>query len=78
MMGYNQSETHMTNEQLYEKTKQRPISKEIQRRQLKFNGHCIRINVDQPANTYVFYASNPNSASARRKGVHSRTKSAIT
>ena len=68
MKGYNQSESHMTNDKLYQSTGQRPISKEIERRQLKFTGHCLRMEPDEPVNTYVLYESKRPSAGRRRKG----------
>ncbi|CAF0990737.1 unnamed protein product [Brachionus calyciflorus] len=47
--GVKQSETHMTNEELYRKVKQRPIIEEIRKRQLKLVGHCLRIPPGEPA-----------------------------
>jgi len=73
MTGVRQSERHMTNEELYSKTGQIPISKEICIRQLKFTGHCIRMNNDEPANIYVLYMSKIKSSG--RKGRPKRTYS---
>ena len=70
MLGIRQSETHMTNEELYSKTGQRPISQEIRRRQLQFTGHCLRMDPSEPANTYVLYTSEIKSG---RRGKHRTT-----
>ena len=66
MLGVRQSETHMTNEELYSKTGQRPISQKIRRQQLQFNGHCLRMDLSEPANTYVLYTSEIKASSGRR------------
>jgi hypothetical protein len=68
MMGYNQNENHMTNEELYISTGQRKISDEIRRRQLKFTGHCLRMKPEEPVNTYVLYESKKSSVGQRGKG----------
>ena len=50
----------MTNEQLYRKAGQIPISEEIRHRQLKFLGHILRMDKyssDEPANIYALYES---------------------
>ncbi|CAF0842441.1 unnamed protein product, partial [Brachionus calyciflorus] len=49
--------THLTNEELYEIVKQRPINKELRKRQLKFIGHCLRMAPDEPANIYALFKS---------------------
>ena len=68
MMGYNQNENHMTNEELYTSTGQRKISDEIIRRQLQFTGHCLRMKPEEPVNTYVLYESKRSSVGQRGKG----------
>jgi hypothetical protein len=57
MLGISQSEDHMTNEQLYKLTKERPISKTIRERQLQFMGHWLRMPMDEPTNIYALYQS---------------------
>ena len=64
MLGINQSKTHMTNVQLYKEAGTRPISSIVRERQLRFTGHCLRMNNSEPANTYVLYPS----SSARSGG----------
>ncbi|CAF0719650.1 unnamed protein product [Brachionus calyciflorus] len=54
--GIKQSEVHLTNEELYKIVKQRPISVEIRKRQLKFIGHCL-MPPEEPANIYALYQS---------------------
>ena len=58
MLGQRQSETHMTNAQLYKEVNARPISDIIRERQLQFTGHCLRMPNDEPANSYALYTSN--------------------
>ncbi|CAF1058139.1 unnamed protein product [Brachionus calyciflorus] len=53
--GVKQSETHMTNEELYRKVQQRQIIEEIRKRKLKFVGHCLRMPPEEPANIYALY-----------------------
>ena len=54
MLEVKQSEvTYITNEQLYIIAGQQPISKEIRKRQLKFIGHCLRMDPTEPANIYT-------------------------
>jgi len=64
ILGIRQSEAHMTNDELYKLAGAQPISSTIRQRQLKFTGHCLRMNIDEPANIYVLY---PNSSSALHK-----------
>ena len=52
-----QAEDHMTNADLYKKVSQRPIRDIVRERQLKFTGHCLRMEKDEPANVYVLYKS---------------------
>ncbi|CAM4558512.1 unnamed protein product [Leuciscus chuanchicus] len=56
MLGINQAESHMTNEQLYSTTGQQPIS-DTRRRQHQFIGHCLRMGNNEPAQIYVLYKS---------------------
>ena len=57
MLRINQSEAHMKNEELYRKCAQRPIRELVRERQLKFVGHCLRMDKEEPANIYVLYKS---------------------
>ena len=57
MLGISQSETHMTNTELYNTVKQHPISFEIKKRQLSFVGHCLRMSEDEPARVFALYES---------------------
>jgi len=57
ILGINQSDSHVTNEELYEMVRQHPISQEIRKRQLSFIGHCLRMPEDEPANIYALYES---------------------
>ena len=66
MLGIRQSEVHMTNEQFYAAADgQRPITETIRMRQLKFTGHCLRMAIDETANTYILYTSNVASTHRR-------------
>jgi hypothetical protein len=58
ILGIRQSETHWTNEKLYKEVKSEPITAAIRIRQLKFTGHCLRMNNDELANKYVLYELN--------------------
>ncbi|CAF0832206.1 unnamed protein product [Brachionus calyciflorus] len=57
MRGIKQSETHLKNEEFYKIVKQRPISEELRKRQLKFIGNCMRMVPEEPANIYALYQS---------------------
>jgi hypothetical protein len=57
MLGINQAESHMTNEELYSTTRQQPISEIIKRRQHQFIDHCLRLETTEPAHIYVLYKS---------------------
>ena len=57
MMDIKQSEAHMTNQELYKRTKQRPIREVIRERQLKFIGHCLRMGKEEHPNIYALYKS---------------------
>ena len=57
MLGVRQSDDHMTNDELYKKSAQRPIRELIRERQLKFIGHCLRMDREEPANIYALYKS---------------------
>ena len=55
MLNINQAEDKISNEELYRKTKQRPIRDIIRERQLQFTGYCIRM----PESTiYIMHQSN--------------------
>jgi hypothetical protein len=41
ILGSNQSEDHVTNEELYKRTNRRPVKATIPERQLRFVGHCL-------------------------------------
>ncbi|CAF0774491.1 unnamed protein product [Brachionus calyciflorus] len=55
--GIKQSESHMTNEQLFAIVNQRPIAEELRKRQLKFIGHCLRMPPEELTNIYALYQS---------------------
>ena len=57
MLGVSQSETHMTNKELYKTVNQQPTSLEIRKRQLSFVGHCLRMPEDEPVRIYSLYES---------------------
>ena len=61
MLGIKQTETHMTNKELYKTTEQKPISSLIREHQLQFIGHCLRMPSDEPANIYALYTSSHRS-----------------
>ncbi len=45
ILGINQAEERLTNIQLYEKANNsRPITEQVRTRQLKFTGHCLRMD----------------------------------
>jgi hypothetical protein len=60
-----QSETHMTNEQLYKEANAKPISLTIRDRQLQFTGHCLRMPADEPSNILALYPTSSTSACSR-------------
>ena len=55
MLGLNQADARMTNAKLYKLTDSRPIADNIRENQLKFIGHCLRMDAEEPANTYGPY-----------------------
>lgn len=57
MLGIKQSVDHITNQELYKRVGQSPISKSIRAMQLNFTGHCIRMDDDEPANRFILYES---------------------
>ena len=57
MLGIRQSEDHIRNDELYKMCSQRPIRELVRERQLKFIGHCLRLNQEEPANIYALYKS---------------------
>ncbi|CAF1086448.1 unnamed protein product [Brachionus calyciflorus] len=55
--GIKQSKTHMTNEELYKIVKQRLITEELRKRELKCIGQSFRMHLKEPANIYSLYQS---------------------
>ena len=49
----------ISNETLYKNTKQEPIVQTIQRRQLRFIGHCIRKDKEEFTYHYALYTPQP-------------------
>ncbi len=71
MLGIVQSESHITNKQLYSMTGAEPVSTTIRQHQLQFVGHCLRMPPDEPANIYALNSS--NNTNAQNKGEPKRT-----
>ena len=65
MLDINQADDHLTNQELYRITGQRPLSETIRLRQLQFTGHCLRMPLDEPANIYSIYKSNTKDVGKR-------------
>jgi hypothetical protein len=57
MFNIKQAEEHVSKQQLYRRTGQRPIREIVRERQLKFTGHCIRMNKEEYTNIYALYKS---------------------
>ena len=57
MLGIRQSDVHMRNEELYKKCAQRPIRELVRERQLKFIGHCLRMDKEEYTNIDALYKS---------------------
>jgi hypothetical protein len=55
MLDINQSEDHVTNEELYKRTNRCPVRVVVRERQLRFVGHCLRMPADEPSNIYALY-----------------------
>jgi hypothetical protein len=55
----------ISNNTIYEKAKQEPLVQAVQRRQLRFIGHCLRRNPNEFINTYALYT--PKSGHGKRK-----------
>ena len=66
MLNINQAESHTTNQELYKRTREIPISDTIKSRQLKFIDHCVRIEKNEPA--YIYAQCKPEIKSYNRKG----------
>ena len=49
----------ISNETLYKNTKQEPIVQTIQRRQLRFIGHCLRRDKEEFTYQYALYTPQP-------------------
>ena len=45
-----EAEVHMKNNELYKKVSQRPIRDQIRERQIKFTGHCLRMDKEELPN----------------------------
>ncbi len=59
ILGINQEEAHLTNKKLYEMANNsKPISEQVREHQLKFIGHCLRMNKSELTRKYVLYNSN--------------------
>ena len=58
MLGINQKQDHVSNEDLYKRVRQEPISDTIDLRQIQFTGHCLRMATDEPVHRFLFYESN--------------------
>ena len=57
MLGIKQLRDHVTNERLYLRVYQVPISQMILEHQFKFKGHCFRMPTHEPINRFVFFES---------------------
>ena len=57
MLCIDQKNEHVTNEELYKRVDQLPISATIRKRQLQFTGHCIRMPEDESINRFILYES---------------------
>ena len=56
MLGINQKKDRLTNVELYKRAgNQKPVHEIIRERQLKFTGHCLRLQTEEPANLYMLY-----------------------
>ena len=53
MLGIRESDIHMRNEELYKKCAQHPIRELVRERQLKFIGHCLRMDKEEYTNIYA-------------------------
>ena len=66
ILNIRQADEHITNEELYRRANQQPMREIIRERQLKFIGHCLRMNEDEPANIYALYTSEIGTTSRGR------------
>ena len=55
ILGINQTEDHVTNEEFYMRTNRRPIREVVRERELRFVGHCLRMPADEPSSIYALY-----------------------
>ncbi|CAF1390212.1 unnamed protein product [Adineta steineri] len=62
----------ITNTAIYEKIKQEPLIHTIQRRQLRYIGHCLRRNPNEFINMYALYS--PKNGHGKRKRGRPRLK----
>ena len=51
---------------IYEKVRQEPLVQVVQRRQLRFIGHCLRRNPNELMNTYALYTPKPGHIERKR------------
>lgn len=56
---------HISNKEIYNRTKQVPLATTVQQRQLRFVGHCLRRNENEPIHQYVLYT--PSNDHGKRK-----------
>jgi hypothetical protein len=56
----------ISNNRIYEMVKQEPLVQTIQRRQLRFIGHCLRRNQTEFTNTYALYTPKPGHGKRKR------------
>ncbi len=68
ILGSNQSEDHVTNEELYKRTNRRPVKATIPERQLRFVGHCLWMAVDEPSNIYALYTRKEIQRKSQQEG----------
>ena len=65
MLGVSQSETHMTNKELFNTVNQKPNSLEIRKSQLSFVGDFLRRPEDEPVRIYSLYESKVRESNRR-------------
>jgi hypothetical protein len=56
----------ISNNTIYENVKQEPLVQTIQRRQLRFIGHCLRRNSNEFTNMYALYTPKPGHGKRKR------------
>jgi hypothetical protein len=65
MLGIKRTDK-IQNNTIYETTKQEPLTQTIQRRQLRFIGHCLRRNTNEFINMYALYTPKPDHGKCKR------------